>query len=469
MGGTKTSSPSDGGLGNDARTGADMRGRRDVLFSDDTSSSGDQSMSNDAATDSNTADLSSDMGLSPDAEADVVVDPIEVFTARSLQSTIDDVQPMTGIVLWADSWNSGNTKDDVQLEYSYYAPNKIIKGKNSYDWNDFDALLDRVAARGNQVIPRFYYVYPGAQTTVPDYIKSRSDYDENSGSVEGKQTSFPDWTNSELQDATIDFMTAVANRYDNDPRIAFLQVGFGLWGEYHIYQGPNQLGVDFPSHAFQKRFINHLNSEFKTLHWSISVDAAYQGLSAFPADQSLANADFGLFDDSFMHQSHQQENEPNWNFFTYKTRFLTSPHGGEFSYYTEFDQKNVLNPAGLHGKTFESFSKRFYISYMIGNDQPGYSFKNRIKAAGMATGYKFKVTKFESSQSNTRVEIENTGVATLYYDAYPTVGGTRSPTSLKGLAPGSTRSFLVAKGTGDLTISSDRLVQGQTIQFDANL
>ncbi len=412
---------------------------------------------------------SNDMGTGADVTPDVIVDPNETFTARSLQSAIDQVQPMTGIVLWEDSWNSGDIKDDIQLEYSYFAPNKIVKGKGDYDWSEFDSFLDRVASRGNQAIPRFYYVYPGAQTTVPDYIKSRSDYDENRGNVEGKQTSFPDWTNSELQDATIDFMTAVAERYDNDPRIAFLQVGFGLWGEYHIYQGPDELGVDFPSHAYQKRFVNHLNDEFKTLHWSISVDAAYEGLSAFPEDTSLADARFGLFDDSFMHEGHQRENEPNWDFFDYKTRFLASPHGGEFSYYTSFDQKNVLNPAGLHGKTFEEFSKRFYISYMIGNDQPEYEFKNRIKAAGMATGYKFKVVKFESSDKNTRVEIENVGVATIYYDAYPTVSGTRSPQSLKGLAPGESKVFLVGKADGDLTISSDRLVAGQIIQFEADL
>ena len=33
----------------------------------------------------------------------------------------------------------------------------------------------------------------------------------------------------------IDTPEEFAARYDDDPRIAFLQVGFGLWGEYHIY------------------------------------------------------------------------------------------------------------------------------------------------------------------------------------------------------------------------------------------
>ena len=445
-----------------------------IAFSscEDESSTNNGTIKADTGQDIVSSDTAQKADFAKDAansDADIIIDPDEKFIARPLNSIIDKVQPMTGIVLWEDSWNDGTTKDDIQVEYAYYPPNKIITAKDTYDWSDFDAFLDRVAARGHQAMPRFYYAYVGRETVVPDYVKNQNSYSETRGTSEGETTWFPDWRNNELQEATIRFMEAFAARYDEDPRIAFLQVGFGLWGEYHIYDGPTELGKDFPSHAFQARFIETLDTNLETLKWSISIDAGYGTLSAFPANTNLLSAKFGVFDDSFMHEKHREENEPNWTFFGYEERFLSSPHGGEFSYFTNFDQRNVLNPAGLHGKTFEAFSKRFYISYMIGNDQPDYEFKTRIKEAGMATGYKFEVIGFESSEKNTRIDVKNNGVAPIYYDAYPTIDGERSKASLKGLAPGEGKQFIIGKPVGQLSITSDHLVEGQVIQFDANL
>lgn len=87
----------------------------------------------------------------------------------------------------------------------------------------------------------------------------------------------------------------------------------------------------------------------------------------------------------------------------------------------------------------------------------------------MATGYKFEITRFESSDKNTRAEVKNIGVAPIYYDAFPTLSGQRSKKSLKGLAPGMSQTFIIGKADGALSISSDHLVAGQVIQFDADL
>ena len=67
--------------------------------------------------------------------------------------------------------------------------------------------------------------------------------------------------------------------------------------------------------------------------------------------------------------------------------------------------------------------------------------------------------------------ITNTGVAPIYRDAYLTVGGERSKTSLKGLLPGDeiTMSFGRATDGTDVTIESDYILPTQKIQFDADL
>jgi N-terminal glycosyl-hydrolase-114-associated domain len=391
-----------------------------------------------------------------------------------LNKQITGVQPMTGIVLWADSWNSHAVKKTpgvVQLEYSYVAPNSIVTGANNYDWSEFDALLDSVASRRHQAIIRFYYVYPGHTTGVPDYIKQLGGYSETKGSSEGQTTWFPDWSHAELRSFHKQFMTAVANRYDNDPRLAFLQAGFGLWGEYHIYDGPNQLGEQFPSKSYQTEYLNHMAQTFDRLHWSLSIDAGSDEYSPLPNDTGLRSLGFGLFDDSFMHEEHDQYNEDMWKVLEYQTRYGQAPHGGELSYYSDYDQENALDAGGMYGRTYEQLSAKFHITYMIGNDQPEYQSVLRIRQAGMANGYKFEVLSFQTSSNASRVRIRNSGIAPIYYDAYPSVNGVRATESLRQLDPGEDAMFEIASGGGtpELTIESDRLVAGQTIEFEAEL
>jgi len=395
-----------------------------------------------------------------------------------LQSSVTNVQPMTGIVIWEDSWDDDLVKTqvgNVQLEYAYVAPGDLSTGPGTYDWSKLDQMLDRIKAHKHQAIIRFYYTYPGKQTGVPAWIKALNSYQETTGTSEGKQTWFPDWSNQNLKDFHTDFYTAFAARYDQDPRLAFLQTGFGLWAEYHIYDGPNRLGHEFPDKEYQTAFLTHLSQVLPTLPWSISIDAGESDYSPIEANAALMNLKFGLFDDSFMHEDHGAYNTDMWNLFGYTNRYKNSPHGGEFSYYTDFDQEHVLDVAGIYGRTFQDQAAKFHISYMIGNDQPDYQTVARIKEAGMQSGYRFRISSFESCDGGSTVMVTNEGVAPIYYDAFVAIDGVRSDASLKGLLPGQTWTIQTLAGTAvggqapTLTIESDRLVAGQVIEFAADL
>lgn len=392
-----------------------------------------------------------------------------------LQNTVSEVQPMTGIVLWTDS--ADNQSDAIQLEYAYVGYDTLVTGAGVYDWSFLDTLLTQVAGRGHQAIIRMYFVYPGDPTSVPQYIKALPAYNETLGQSEGQQTWFPDWAHAGLKNCVLDFYTAFAQRYDNDPRLAFLQVGFGLWAEYHIYDGPMVLGSTFPDKAFQAGFLSHLEVAFSSLKWSFSIDAADTDVSPFGITPALLNLGFGLFDDSFLHQTHYEYNADCFAFFGYQNRFALAPMGGELSYYTDHDQRTALDPTGPHGIPFEQLAAQYRISYMIGNDQPSYQPMSRIKSAGMATGYRFRITTFQRSASGYRGVIENAGIAPIYYDAFVSVNGIRAGQSLKGLLPGDSLTFKVSTaGSVDtagpspqVIIDCDRLVPGQVIQFEANL
>jgi hypothetical protein len=389
------------------------------------------------------------------------------FTDIHIDRIIENVQPMTGIVFW----RGDNTNTDVvSLEFSYMLFNQVVADSGVYNWDIVETYLDDIASRSHQAIFRFRYVYVGEETSVPDYIKARPDYNETEGISEGQLTWFPDWTNEELKRFSLEFYTKFAEKYDNDPRIAFIQVGFGLWAEYHIYDGPFELGVTFPSKEFQTEFFHHLDTTFVTTPFSISIDAASDTYSPFSADTVLYNISFGLFDDSFMHEEFGQPGEYNtesWNFFD-RDRYLWAPAGGEFSYYSSYDQQHVLDwPDGPYGHPFEYFAADFHISYIIGNDQPQYQTLARIKQAGLACGYKFKLKSLKANDDSTVAVVINQGDAPIYYDAYIAIDGVRSPVSLKLLAPGEEMVCGVSTGGYDpqVTIESDRLVPGQSIGF----
>ena len=390
------------------------------------------------------------------------------FMPVALKSQITRVQPMTGIVLWTTSEHKST--EAVQLEYSYMKYGDVVTGRDQYDWGVMDRLLEAVATRGHQAIVRFYYVYPGHKTTVPAYIKGLSDYHEVDSRSEGKPTSFADWSNPELKRFTLEFYEKLAARYDDDPRLAFLETGFGLWAEYHIYDGPMKLGKTFPDKPFQAAFVRHLARVFRKTPWMISVDAAAESRAPFAAERELVNAPFGVFDDSFLCRQHARENEPNWNFFG-RDRWKRAPAGGEFSYYTGHDQKEALAANGPYGISFEKAAADFHITFMIGNDQPRHQPMDRVRASGLACGYKFRIGAFEASPSRSRVTITNNGIAPIYHDAFVTVNGVRASRSLKGLLPGELRTDEIKAGgtSPKLSIECDRLVPGQAIEFSADL
>lgn len=406
------------------------------------------------------------------------------FAPVAIQGKVDAVQPSTGLVLWSENASNRHAAygKTISLEYAYCLPCKVVTGKDNgvirYDWSSFNSWLKEVASRGHQAVVRFRYEYPGERsvdgnpgtTAVPAYIKALPGYQETFYENEDGPTWYADWTNAELQWFTKQFYADFNAMYKNDPRIAFVEVGFGHWSEYHIYGTPLRPGVNFPSAAYQKEFLSYLAGVLE-IPWLISIDAADS--SPVVDDASLMALTFGLFDDSFMHKEHEGDyNENCWKAIGKGTRWQTGACGGEISYYTSADQKNFLNPAGMYGVTWEQASAKYHISFMIANDAPGsqYGTAERFKEASMACGYHFALTGLYANGSQTAACVTNAGIAPIYRDAFLAVDGVRSDTSLKGLLPGDTLLVYVNNVTNghDVTIESDYILPTQTIQFDAD-
>ncbi|MBO7300682.1 MAG: DUF4832 domain-containing protein [Tidjanibacter sp.] len=386
-----------------------------------------------------------------------------------LQSKITSVQPMTGIVVWNTS--GSNRQEYIQLEYSYMLYNEVCKQKDVFDWSPMEKLLEGVASRGHQAVVRFRYTYPGKSSAVPDYIKALPDYEQITAKSEGRDTEFPDWRHPELQRFHKEFHRQFAERYDKDPRLAFVQTGFGLWAEYHIYDGRFIMGQTFPSHDFQREFMLGMDEWFEDCSWSISIDAGDGTYGPFDKYPELLNLHFGNFDDSFMHKQHGDYNTEMWMSFG-EDRYQHSPRGGEFSYYSDYDQQHCLDKEGMYGRTFESEVAKFHMTYIIGDGQPRYQTPARLKEAAMSMGYKFTILDYKVKGSNVAVLIGNTGVAPIYRDAYVAVGGVCGNVNLRNLMPGEQTWVHIEGGYSEgvvPTIECAHLVKGQKIEYAANV
>lgn len=420
----------------------------------------------------------------------------------ALNKSIESLEPMKGIVFWPDQAKSQkDLQGAISLEFSYCLPCAVVTGERggiiSYDWSSFEKMLDDIKSRGHQAIVRFRIEYPNetiknaphctegvkGATAVPDYFMSNSNYLETFSENPGGDgpTFYADWSSTALQYFYKQFYADFAAKYDKDPRIAFVQAGFGHWAEYHIYGTKLELGKNFASKEYQTEFLMHLDTLFQETPWSISIDAADDEYTPIAGNKTLLALGFGLFDDSFMHKEHDisqgdGDNEKNWQTIG-ENRWKTSPAGGEISYYEDKDQHEFLNPAGLYGVTWEDAAAKYHMTYVIGNDAPegSYATKDRVYEASSYAGYKFEITGYAINKISAAVRVKNIGIAPLYHNAYVTVNGVRSKKSLKGLLPGEEATFTVAgltigdSETPELTITGDKLLKDATIPYKANL
>ena len=403
--------------------------------------------------------------------------------------------PLKGLVLWPDqARDKPALSREISLEFAYVLPCDLVRsldpatGALRCDWSPLDRLLDDIASRGHQAILRFRYEYPGeplrgvrGATAVPACVKSLPGYRETfSANPNGDgPTWYADWSHPALRAFTLRFFADFAARYDADPRLAFLEVGFGHWSEWHTCGTPLRPGVNFPSPDFQKTFFRRLADLFERTPWLVSIDAADPDNSPVASDPALLALPFGLFDDSFMHRRHDLAqgdgyNEKCWRAFG-PDRWKRAPCGGEISYYSSKDQRDFLSPTGLYGVTFPSAAAKYHITFMIANDAPEgpHGTPDRFRAAANSTGHRFRLLDARTDGDRLQFRIRNEGVAPLYHDAYPALGDAQSPKTLRGLLPGGILDFDLPLGDlppadapARLRLLGPKLLPGAAIPLD---
>lgn len=133
-----------------------------------------------------------------------------------------------------------------------------------YDWSEIDDMLDACEKAGLtygiRIMP--YSSYLG-EDFVPDWVYAKG---AKKTTVErtdkpGEMITFPTWDDPVYLAACKKFATALAEKYDGDPRVEFIDVRpFGDYGEWHTaFTSGNYM----PSIEIQKDMLDHYRSAFK--------------------------------------------------------------------------------------------------------------------------------------------------------------------------------------------------------------
>lgn len=334
------------------------------------------------------------------------------------------------------AWNN-RAWDLVTYGSGYRKWSDLHKGEGVYDWTELDKLLAALAEhnmgyalrvfpystsfiRANDTPTENYdwtpkFVYEKGAKNIKATVKG------NSLLESGTQAQVPVWDDSIYLKYAKEFATALAKKYDGDPRIEYIDIRtFGEWGEWHV---SNLEGSQMPSLEIQKDIVKHYASEFKKTQLVIPSDG-YGEIYTYALSLGVTKRDDGMIGipgtaDSLVR--------------AYKAGLPTiAENMGQYSImltYTDVIPGDYLKwtPA----RWVDAIKTAHLTYYVLDQDEEcAYQFykDNKALADSMThvIGYNFKITDAELltiSQGTTitnklNITVKNTGVAPCFFDVY---------------------------------------------------
>lgn len=328
--------------------------------------------------------------------------------------------------------------DLVTYGSGYQKWNKLNPAKDVYDWTELDKLLDALAEHNMgyalRVLPYSPSFVKGNDTPEEDYDWTpKFVYEMGAKKItatvqwNGYRATVPVWDDPVYLQAAKDFGTALAKKYDGDPRIEYIDIrSFGEWGEWHA---SHLNGSEMPSEAVQIEMLDHYASVFKktllVLPSSGMGDVYTHALSL-----GITKRDDGFISIPGRPDSLVRAYEAN----------LPTIAENQAGYATMLNNNDII-PGGYLKWTpqrwVDAITTAHLTYYVLDQDSDeGYKFykENKALADSMSKviGYNFRVMSAElvsvanaagnavgnAATSTLNITVKNTGVAPCFFDVY---------------------------------------------------
>lgn len=346
----------------------------------------------------------------------------ETFSLTATEKPVSN--PLKGWAPW-----SGNEKEDfastlafVLVSWRELEPNE---GEYAFDQVEKEYNMDQLRSKNVRFVLRIVCDYPGKEPhlDIPDWLYQKIDgtwYDSSYG-----QGYSPNYNDPVFLEAHGKLLEAVGQRYDNDPSIAYIELGsLGHWGEWHVDE---RVGIDpFPLQEVTDRYVEQYIEAFP--HKKIMLRRPY----AIGAQEGL-----GLYNDSFGQEGSHDEwldwiengyvSSENGELLAGMPDFWKkAPSGGEFATdqdlwdYVLEDYDAVLDY--IYRSHTSWIGPRSFGSAKLEDVDPDQRelAAERVRTLSQELGYCFAVTQVQVRQwvnapdLNITLTIENLGTAPIY-------------------------------------------------------
>ena len=322
--------------------------------------------------------------------------------------------------------------DLITYGSGYQKWNKLNPAKGVYDWTELEKLLNGLAEHNMgyalRVLPYSPSFVKGDDTPEEEYDWTPSFvYESGAKKVtatvqwNGFHASVPVWDDSVYLYYAKEFAKALAEKYDGDPRIEYIDIRtFGEWGEWHA---SHLDGSEMPSDSIEMDLLDYYASVFKktqlVLPSSGTGDVYTHALSL-----GITKRDDGFIGIPGRPDSLVRAYEAN----------LPTIAENIAGYTTMLNYTDVI-PGGYLKWTpqrwVDAITTAHLTYYVLDQDSDcGYNFykDNKALADSMTKviGYNFTIAKAElvtvtsakDTTSTLNISVKNTGVAPCFFDVY---------------------------------------------------
>lgn len=335
------------------------------------------------------------------------------------------INPFMG---FAPPAEGGPYKQAHSLVYANFTWKDIEPKKGVYDFDKIEEKFkfDFWKTNNKRLIFRVVLDYPGksGHMDIPEWLYDELEADGDWYEHEWGSGFSPNYKNSKLINYHEKLIEALAERYNQDSFIAFIELGsLGHWGEWHTLQ---QEGVDipFPKLSIAETYVKHYTERFtgKIL------------LMRRPHQIALDN-NMGLYNDMFGRGDHTIDEFYSWvtNGYTFWLTgeknpsmidsWKTAPIGGELAPTKEWG--DYFSSSSI-SETMEQLQAT-HVSWLGPSSPANYSpndkYQTGINRLLKKIGYHFRVAEVKYKKSgeagsklSLEMEWENSGVAPFYFE-----------------------------------------------------
>jgi hypothetical protein len=361
-------------------------------------------------------------------------------TSLSYSGGATALNPFRGFAAYLDS--TGETAQQpgfpTSLEFTYVSVADVLQSESgTLDWSVVDGALTRAAARGHHAILRLYVDYPATPPSgVPTFLNQGANPVTYKAYTDYGGGSSPDYSNTRLIDQMVYVIAAFGARYDQDARLAYVQLGLlGFWGEWHCY--PHDPAVWFATRAVQTRIFAAYESAFTYTKRLVSQDEFQYWTTTDTAYPPTSQYSLGWHDDAFGDSTYSSTGtQEDFYFYSHLQahnlldRYQTQVMAGEIL--PDLQASIFAGDGSYKGQAFAPAAAATHVSWLLFNQAfvstNSATYTKNAAEASLLLGYQFYVQAMTFTEpaacvndaatmcSVAKVTIVNKGNAPFPYD-----------------------------------------------------